>query len=518
MTQPLPTAQEQIEAAQSVYATYEPQLYQAYLDMMTAYLAAIHASMFAGGVTRLALMPDPFTVFAKTPKWAELTRRYEAGVAHEILVKPYYDLGLGGTAFHSRPFVRNWIAARQNKLAQTPSQVFSIIQEIINAAVNNGASIPDIAAQIEQLLDTTHGDTWTNRATVVARTELISAYNGGLNDAFTMLADAQPDIVYVKRWLATNDTRTRPDHREADGQVVPFSQPFVVGGYAMMHPGDPTAPPHEVIQCRCTMLMEEEGQSTNMTNRGYKLSAAAQKDDHQSTSGSDQTLTLSDACTFCLATHKPGLCKGQKRGGTEPEPSNGAQAHATALKGLAEAAARANQIAMTSPDPKTRAAARKAAAGYAKAMHPHQQNLDQAARQGDRDTREQDTLNRRVQTAKGRLANHYQREKDRAAQQAKLKKMSPKQRAAYTKAQAAKAKADRVKALKDAVTQAEKDAMPASANAIIAAMGNDDYQPFYDNGVPPLDVTKVPPAKPAPTTTVDMDETGSTVPAHRIGK
>jgi uncharacterized protein with gpF-like domain len=148
-----------------------------------------------------------------------------------------------GTLFESRPFVRNWIAARENRLNAMPTEVFGLVSHIIDSATVNGASIPDVTDQVEHLFGDTSIPTWKNRARTVARTEVVGAYNGGLHDAFSMLVDGDPGTEYVKRWLATEDQRTRPDHREADGQVVPFSQPFIVGGFQMMHPHDPTPPP-----------------------------------------------------------------------------------------------------------------------------------------------------------------------------------------------------------------------------------------------------------------------------------
>jgi hypothetical protein len=277
MTQPtLPTAAAQQQAAVEVFAQYEPPLYEAYLEMMLEWLAAVKVAMFAGGVARLGLIPDPLSVFSQTPKWAALTTQYAEQVAREVLAAPYKDLFANGTLFESRPFVRNWIAARENRLQAVPNEVFGLVSQIIDSATVNGASIPDVTAQVEELFGDTSIPKWKNRARTVARTEVVGAYNGGLHDAFAMIVANDPDTEWVKRWLATEDQRTRPDHREADGQTVPFAQPFIVGGYQMMYPHDPDGPPHEVINCRCVELLEEAGEPTNMENRQY-LKAAGEK-------------------------------------------------------------------------------------------------------------------------------------------------------------------------------------------------------------------------------------------------
>lgn len=57
-----------------------------------------------------------------------------------------------------------------------------------------------------------------------------------------------------KKWVAHHDDRTRPAHREADGQTVPATDTFTVGGYRMRFPKDPSAPLHLTINCRCIMV------------------------------------------------------------------------------------------------------------------------------------------------------------------------------------------------------------------------------------------------------------------------
>lgn len=95
------------------------------------------------------------------------------------------------------------------------------------------------------------GTYWQNRATLIARTESTGAYNYGALTAFDQ------EGVKCKRWLATSDSRTRPTHRVADGQVVRLRSAFTVGGYSMQMPGSPSAPPDEVCNCRCSMVQAD---------------------------------------------------------------------------------------------------------------------------------------------------------------------------------------------------------------------------------------------------------------------
>ena len=58
-----------------------------------------------------------------------------------------------------------------------------------------------------------------------------------------------------KTWMAVMDDVTRDTHRDAHNQTVRTSEPFIVGGFELMFPGDTSrgAPLSEVINCRCTV-------------------------------------------------------------------------------------------------------------------------------------------------------------------------------------------------------------------------------------------------------------------------
>ena len=81
------------------------------------------------------------------------------------------------------------------------------------------------------------------RARTIARTESTIAGNAARFEAM------QEQLVYEHEWVAILDDHTRPDHEELDGEVRAVGDEFLPG---LKFPGDPDAPPEQVINCRCT--------------------------------------------------------------------------------------------------------------------------------------------------------------------------------------------------------------------------------------------------------------------------
>ena len=94
------------------------------------------------------------------------------------------------------------------------------------------------------------------RAETIARTEGLRVTGIARKEAFRQVVeDTGIDRSQIRRvWNATQDARTRDSHAAMDGQEVGLDEPFTSGaGHRLMFPGDPQAPPEEVIQCRCVV-------------------------------------------------------------------------------------------------------------------------------------------------------------------------------------------------------------------------------------------------------------------------
>lgn len=210
--------------------------------------------------------PDLDVIAALTPAWRTAVEEIIQGAILPAMQRGYESLM--GTAFpwEQRVFVARHLAEVRNRMMRTPEHVFDVIAGEMAEGVNLGEGIPKLAARVEQTLSVTGTARWQNRAVTVARTEAIGALNAARSDAFEAFAE-DVDGPLERVWIATDDSRTRPTHALADGQRVPLGQPFIVGGFPAMFPGDPSLPPEESANCRCTLILVEPGESVDLSNR-----------------------------------------------------------------------------------------------------------------------------------------------------------------------------------------------------------------------------------------------------------
>src|SRR5574344_1025792 len=121
------------------------------------------------------------------------------------------------------------------------------IQSAVTQGILHGEPIDKIANRLQQVTDMNR-----NAAVRNARTAATGAENAGRKDTYDEAASK--GIKLRKEWLATLDSRTRDAHQQLDGQQVAEDKPFKSEFGDIMYPGDPSADPANVYNCRCTMI------------------------------------------------------------------------------------------------------------------------------------------------------------------------------------------------------------------------------------------------------------------------
>lgn len=123
-------------------------------------------------------------------------------------------------------------------------------QHLVSAVAQGilqGEGIPDIAKRLQTVAAMDD-----NAATRNARTYVTAAQNKGRIDSYERAEKL--GIKTNKKWIATLDDRTRVEHRHLDGVSIPYSDLFKMDGYEIEYPGDPSAEPEMIYNCRCTLV------------------------------------------------------------------------------------------------------------------------------------------------------------------------------------------------------------------------------------------------------------------------
>lgn len=110
-----------------------------------------------------------------------------------------------------------------------------------------GESIPKIAKRLQTVTDMNERSAIRN-----ARTMVTGAENKGRQDSFTKATD--DGVIMERKWVAAYEPgRTRDWHLELNGVTVGVDEPFENSVGKIMYPGDPSADPSNVYNCRCAI-------------------------------------------------------------------------------------------------------------------------------------------------------------------------------------------------------------------------------------------------------------------------
>ena len=116
----------------------------------------------------------------------------------------------------------------------------------ISRGIANNFSYTEIAKNLRGV-----SNVGMNNAYRIARTEGHRIQNQSSMDAANKAKQNGADV--VKQWDATMDSRTRPHHRQLDGQIRELDKPFEIAGRKAMYPSGFGIAAEDIL-CRCVLL------------------------------------------------------------------------------------------------------------------------------------------------------------------------------------------------------------------------------------------------------------------------
>jgi HK97 family phage portal protein len=136
--------------------------------------------------------------------------------------------------------------------ATTKESLSDSVVEAVRDAIAEGLENSETMRSIADRIDDVYDFAQAHRSTVIARTEVIGAANTA---GYDMLGRVGASV----QWLTSRDGKVRDTHQLLEGDVKPHGEPFITaGGAKLQYPGDPSGPPEEIIQCRCTIIKAKE--------------------------------------------------------------------------------------------------------------------------------------------------------------------------------------------------------------------------------------------------------------------
>lgn len=184
-----------------------------------------------------------------------LTQAFATGQGTQAMARAFKD-SIGLTATQEQA-VRNYRGLLEGGSREALDRALRDrrFDPSVTRAANGGAALSP--EQIDKMVDGYRGRMLASRAETIARTEAATAVSQARDLAFEQnraAAGISSDDV-ISTWRTVMDGRERDTHRQMNGQVRPYGQPFQSpSGAIIRYPGDPAAPASERINCRCHRL------------------------------------------------------------------------------------------------------------------------------------------------------------------------------------------------------------------------------------------------------------------------
>lgn len=172
-----------------------------------------------------------------------------AAEAAELLSKSADEEEVDTTTSEYKEYVQQQIE-RTQKINETTKEEIAAAIAVAAALLASGESGDDDSAWMTLLktaIITIFIKLLGKRRRIIAEHEAQTAFNAG-----TYLAGKQLGLMR-KTWLTKRDSAVREEHARLHGRSVPLGSGFAADGAVLRFPGDPLAPPHLTVNCRCRL-------------------------------------------------------------------------------------------------------------------------------------------------------------------------------------------------------------------------------------------------------------------------
>lgn len=164
-----------------------------------------------------------------------------------------------------------YLRRAENHMVGLSTELWENTRAALAEGVDAGEGIAQLAARVTAAADVTDF-----RARAVARTETARAAEAGSYD--TIVAAG---LTGMKEWVATEDDRTRPAHKLADGQRQPINDLYVLYDPPALarYPVDWVLPASQSANCRCTSVYDVDDEAIVASLTAFRFNPRQPRDD-----------------------------------------------------------------------------------------------------------------------------------------------------------------------------------------------------------------------------------------------
>lgn len=167
----------------------------------------------------------------------------------------------------ARMVAQKIIKLRKRKVRKAKDQTYNErqIQSVIHAAIYHGIAADALAEYVAGR----YARAREREAQAAAQASVYSASDEGAY--FAGLEAENAGVKVEKTWLGIIDARIRPSHAHLHNTTIPMDEVFHGYHGTLRYPHDPEAPPAEIYNCRCRMVVHLAGKSVDDYSENYIL-------------------------------------------------------------------------------------------------------------------------------------------------------------------------------------------------------------------------------------------------------